>query len=93
MTILDAKDWNRVQSALERMECIELERIYQPLNVRVVIDTSPTDGPWTVAMIVTVRAWFRGGVWHQHCESVKQAKEVLKEWNGWQSPRRSNHEK
>lgn len=88
MTILDEKDWNRVQSALERMESIEIERAYQPLNVRVVVTTSPADKPWTVAMVVTVRGYFRGGEWHQHCESVQQAKRALKEWNGWKSDRK-----
>lgn len=82
MTALTENDWKQVQSALERMECVEIERIYAPLGLRVIVSTSPTKGPWAVAMVITVKGFFKGGVWHKHCESVEQAKRVIRKWNG-----------
>lgn len=84
MTILTENDWKAVQNALNRLECVEIERVYAPSNVRVVVSTMPVGKPWTVAAIVVVWVWHKGGNWHQHFESVEQAKRVLKEWNGWQ---------
>lgn len=84
MTVLTENDWKRLSRAMREMESIEMERIYAPLGLRVIAYTSPATGPSPVAMLVTIKGYFRGGEWHQHCESVEQAKEVLRRWNGWQ---------
>lgn len=84
MTILTENDWNRMQNALSRMERDKIEREYKPACVSVEVSTGPANNPWPVAMIVTIKAYFKGGCWHQHFESVAKAKRALKEWTGWQ---------
>lgn len=83
MTILTENDWKAVQKALQRMEHIELERILAPKSIRVLVTTKKTNKPWNVAMIVTVKVWYRCGVWFQNFESVEAAKKALLEWKGY----------
>lgn len=83
MTVLTENDWKTVQNALQRMDQVTIERTYQPKRCTVIVSTRPADKPWTVAMIVEVWASFRGGWWRKYCESVKEAKELIKEWDGW----------
>lgn len=83
MTILTENDWKTVQNALQRMECIELERTLVPKNVRVVVTTEKVDQSWDVAMIVVVKAWYRSGNWYQNFESMEAARRALLDWKGY----------
>lgn len=83
MTVLTENDWKAVSNALSKMQHIEIDRTYLPTKTRVVVTVEPVDKPWTVAAVVKVVGYFRGGLWHQHFESVEAARKAVKEWNGW----------
>ena len=83
MTLLTENDWKAVRSALNARKDIEIDRTYAPTSTRVVVSVKKVTKPWTVPAVVKVTGYFRGGVWHQHFESVEAAKGAIKKWDGW----------
>ena len=83
MTILTENDWNAVSNALRNLQYIELDRTFLPTGTRIVVTVEPAKKPWTVAAVVKVVGYFRGGLWHQYFESVEAAKRAVLKWNGW----------
>jgi hypothetical protein len=82
MTILTENDWKAVRNALHARKDIEIDRTHVPTNTRVVVSVKKVSEPWTVAAVVKVIGYFRGGVWHQYFESVEAAKGAIKQWDG-----------
>ena len=83
MTVLTEKDWTAVRNALTAHKSIELDRTYEPTNTRVVVTIMPVSPPWAVEAVIKVTGYFRGGWWRQYFETVGEAKEAIKQWNGW----------
>ena len=83
MKMLTENDWKAVRNALNARKDIEIDRTYAPTNIRVVVNVKKVDKPWPVAAVVKVTGYFRGGVWHQHFESVGAAREAVEQWDGW----------
>ena len=83
MILLTENDWKAVRTALNARKDIEIDRTYAPTNTRVVVSVKKVDEPWAVDAVVKVTGYFRGGVWHQHFESVEAAREAIKKWDGW----------
>ena len=83
MNLLTENDWKAIRNAMRARKDIEIDRTYAPTNTRVVVTVKEVDPPWTVAAVVKVTGYFRGGTWHQFFESVEAAKEAIKKWDGW----------
>lgn len=83
MKLLTENDWKAVHNAQTARKDIEIDRIYAPTNTRVVVTIMPVSPPWTVEAAVKVTGYFRGGWWRQYFETVGEAKEAIKQWNGW----------
>lgn len=76
--LISESDWLRLRAALRHMDEVSLERTLGRVSVQAA--TARVKKAWPVAMVISLRVEYPGGVQRQYFESIKAARQAAEQW-------------
>ena len=76
--LISESDWLRLRAALRHMDEVSLERTLGRIAVKAA--TVRVKRAWPVAMVVSLRVEYPGGVQRQYFESINAARQAAEKW-------------